>query len=489
MAEQIKSVTWLFRLAIEWYKDNPGQQIPLDMWAEQVRASENNEDLKVIYFGRQAVKKFDYNMIPALAAIAMHAPSSQLLEIIKHHEITIVDANYLSFPWCIEVPSEPGDDQLLTLDLWLVTKAFVDAMSLDDDLTGKLEENWLRFQDEEAFDIACLLSDKARLWSKTQISEHIELRRAGQAAEGTPCPRVISGDTLKDAKLKFDELSDEQVLIILDRSGNLLPDVDVENGFSHFETADFFSKLFCDDEDRGNYNRMIQAMNRVEDPVLIESIANRMLAAIPDLDDTGDGLGVKLLEAIRSNLDHGRYGQVLDNMVIKLCVLPLSHMAIGRSEQQEAGKSRVEREFCEGGERILKSLFDELSGLTPSSWRWRHFNAIGRLMSEWNVPQDLTGVDQHRLLTLTLSALETYQGTDHFSHMGEKVDWLAEDAEGHVKKLVEFVSKTINTDYERFATLPSASKALLASNGFDIKKLPGISNQHKGAVLSQGLGL
>lgn len=491
MTEPIKSATWLFRLAIEWYKDHPGQQIPLEMWDQQVLVSKNNGEMKVIYFDRQAVKKFDYNMIPALAAIAMRAPPAQLLEIIKHHKITVDEANYLSFPWCLEgtVPSEPGDDQLLSPGSWSVTKAFVDAMSLDDNLTGKLEEHWLRFQDGDEFEVACLLSNKERLWSKTQMSEHFHLRQTGQADEGAPCPRLISADTLKDVKVKFDELSDEKVLAILDRSGNLLLDVEAENGFAPIETVGFFSKLFCDEENRGNYNRIIQAMNRVEDPALIETIANRMLAAIPDLENPDNGRGIQLLESIRRELDQSIYGNVLDNMVLKLCVLPIYYLSNVKNEQYEQTKSPAEREFCESGNRIFKLLNKELEGLAPSAWRKRHFDAIGKLISEWNVPQDLTDVDLQQLLVLTLSALETYKATDHMDFLSAKIDWYAEEAEGHVKKLIQFVSKTIDIDYDRFADLPSASKALLASSGLDLRKLPGINNQDKGALLSEGLGL
>ena len=56
MAESIKTVTWLFRLAIEWYKDHPGQQIPHALWDEHTLASKKNEDKKVIYFREHAVK-------------------------------------------------------------------------------------------------------------------------------------------------------------------------------------------------------------------------------------------------------------------------------------------------------------------------------------------------------------------------------------------------------------------------------------------------
>jgi hypothetical protein len=490
MAESIKTVTWLFRLAIEWYKDHPGQQIPHALWDEHTLASKKNEDKKVIYFREHAVKKFDYDMIPALAAIALGAPPEQLLAVLKHHANTVYQIHDFTFQsWCeTMLPSEPGDDQLLIPNAWNVLKALVDAMSLDTKMTDVLEGELQHYQDNDELEVACLLSESQILWQKTHLSAHFDRRKSGNV-DLVECPRLISADTLKEVEVNFNDLSDEQVLSILDRSGNLLPDVDAENGFKSIETVGFFRKLFCDGDNRGNYNRIIEAMNRAEDPVMIAAIADRMLTAIPDFEKGDRVEGVVLLETIRRDLDQTRYGHVLESMVLKLCVLPIYYMANVKNDQFEKNKSRIEREFHASGSKIFKLLNDELKDLAPSAWRKRHFDAIGTLMSEWNVPQDLTGFDLHGLLIETLTALEIYKATDHLDYLNEKMDWCAEEAEGHVKKLIRFVSKEIDIEYDRLEGLSSGSKALLASQGFDPRKLPGINNRDKGALLSEGLGL
>jgi hypothetical protein len=461
------------------------------MWNQQVLTSQQNGEMKIIYFGLQALKRLDYNMIPALAAIALRVAPEELLDVVKHHNITVDDVNYVSFPWCIAPPPiapEPGDDQLLSPSEWPVLKAFVDAMTLDDELTANLEAHLRRFQDGDEFEVACLLSSKPRLWAKSQLTEHFDLRRNGKAL-GIPCPRVISADTLKDVGVKFDELSDDEVLSLLDRSGNLLPDVDAENGFLPIETSGFFQLLFGVSKNTGNYKRMIEAINRAEDPKMISSIADRILAAIPDFANRDSGEGVQFLESMRESLDQDRYGHVFDSVVIKLGVLPIHYMANVKNERYEQAKSLAQREFCEAGNRIFKLLDDELKDLAPNAWRKRHFAALGTLISEWNVHQDLTGVDLQGLLIKTLSALEAYKAAEHQNYVGAKIHWCAEEAEGHAKKLAQFVSKTIDIDYERLAALPSASKALLVSLGLDLRKLPGINNRDKGALLSEGLGL
>lgn len=489
MTEPIKSATWLFRLAIEWYRDHPGQQIPLDMWEQQVLASQNNAEMKILYIGTQAVKRFDYNMIPGLAAISLRAPPQQLLEVIKHHNITVEEANFLSFPWCPKdtVPSEPGDDQLLIPALWPVTKAFVDAMSLDDQLMGHLEVHLQRYYDEEAFEMACIISIRENLWFKTKLAEHFDLRHKG-GASGIACPRLMSAETLKDA-IKLDEFSDEHVLSLLDRSGNLLPDVNAENGFKAENTVGFFRKLFCQRDNRGNFDRIIEAMNRTEDPVMISAIADRLLSAIPDYEDRANGLGSMFFEAISKKLDPSRYGHVLESMVLQLCLLPIYDMANVKDDEFERYKTPAQRDFCKLGAVILKRLNDELKDLAPNAWRKRHFDAIGTLISEWSVPQDLTGIDLHEFLIKTLSALDAYKSTDHLDYLSEKMDCCADEAERHVKTLIRFVSKTIEVDYDRLGALPSASKALLVSGGVNLRKLPGINNRDKGALLSEGLGL
>jgi hypothetical protein len=251
----------------------------------------------------------------------------------------------------------------------------------------------------------------------------------------------------------------------------------------------FFGKLFTAKDNRGNFDIIIQAMNRTEDPAMIAAIADRLLAAISDYQDGANGLGVMFFEAISKKLDPSRYGHVLDNMVLKLCLLPIYDMANIKSEEYERSQTPTQRDFCNSGAVILKRLNDELKDLTPKDWRRRHFDAIGTLISEWSVPQDLAGIDLHEFLIQTLSALEAYKATDHLDYLGEKMDCCADEAERHVKTLIRFVSKTIEVDYDRLAALPSASKALLVSGGLTLRKLPGINNQDKGALLSEGLGI
>jgi hypothetical protein len=490
MSEPIKSVTWLYRLAIEWYKDNPDQQIPLEIWKQHVQVSKNNEEMRVIYFGTQAVKKFDYNMIPALAAIALNTPSHQLLKVVKHHKITVDEVDYVSFPWCFEntLPPEPGDDQLLIPGEWLVSKAFVDAMSLDDDLTNKLEDHLKIFHNEYVFDVARLLTHKPRLWLNTHLSEHFDLQRAGKA-EGIPYPRLVCAEALKEAGLDFNELSDEQVLCILERSGNLLPDVDAENAFTPEETVGFFEKIFCETARPSNFKRIIQAMNRVENPVLIKTIADRIQAVIPDHYKLEPWDGAELLEVMRRELDPTRYGHIFESMVLKLCTLPIQNMAGVKNNEYIQVVDVSEREFFESGDKILMRLNDELKYLAPHAWRKRHFEAIGKLIAEWDVPQDLTDVDLQHLLVLTVTALDAYKAAGHLDYLGNRLTWCENVAEKHVGKLVEFVSKTIDIDYGHLSRLPSGAKALLVSCGLDLRKLPGINNRDKGALLSESLGL
>jgi hypothetical protein len=491
MTENSESVTWLLRFAVEWYLDHPGQQIPHEVWSAEVEAANDRIELWNIYFRTQVITNVQPRIIPALAAICTGASEASLLAVIKHHGIQCIDLENCDFSWddYEGESSWPGVDGLLSLDSWRVTKSIVDAMCLDDQLAEKLAEHLEDYQDHDEFDIASLLTNRSNLWPSTKLNEYLSRIPSDSFDEGEIIPPIIGAATFKDVNVNFDTFSDDQILTMLDHSGNLTPGVVSENGFLKWQVYMFFSYLFNEAHESANYRRMIEAMNRIEDPARLAVITDRLLEAVADYDNDQPGKGEELLRKMRELLDANRFRRVLDSMVLRLNLLPVSSLLQNHQTHGDSSNASELSEFFPDKDQALVKLHEELKELAPTAFRKPHFKAIGTLVEEWPFLQDMAGIDLHQLLMKTLEGLEAYRISVHLDRWNMRTDEFVLNAAKEVGKLSQMVSKLDIVDYARFSGLSSQSKALLAGNGFDIKKFTGISNQDKGTLLSDVLGL
>jgi hypothetical protein len=485
--EDYVDVTELFRFAQDFYLDHPGQQLELAGWEKRVANIGIPNDLWVVQVGEQAAEYARPTFIPVLAAISLGFPSKDLLAVMKHHDMDADD--FLRCEYCKNlipgVPHNPIDDTRVRLDSWTVCKAVLDAINLDADLTNDLilerndEENY--YEHDPDLEVVCLLSPIEGLWPISIPDSMIE----------TSNLYVIDISYFEHANESFQQLSYEQVLTTLERSGNLHPLVISENGYSDGINNGFFKKLFVGMVGDGNVNlsKIIEALNSVDDPVLLDKLNTRIINALPDF-DFEFLVGMDAMEMMAKYLDKTRYAPLLNNMVVKLNLLPLVHAkGLKKPQSDQVLIGWIEDYEC-GGSDTLQHLFNELMMIDPIHFRKPHFKAIGVAMNGLVEPQNLSRIDLQALLMKALHGFYAYSKAAHWTQNGLPTTTFVDKAKPSVETLASFVSKHVEVDYKALADLPSVMKALLAGcDGFDIRKLPGITRRDKGQVLSDGLGL
>jgi hypothetical protein len=483
MIDNPENVNWLLQFAIEWYADHPGQQIPEDEWESQVNCAWDHCDLWKIELGAVVIESVPSRVVPGLAAICLGLSSEVLLEVIKHHDIQCDHLNACNYS-LRDVENEApslSDKSLFSLDEWNVTKAFVDAMCLDDQYVGILE-NHLTSEESADTEMACLLSSVQDLWPCTALSKHVAMIAAGTMDEAEFLPRsTTSIEMFKESHVPLESMTGDEILTLLERSGNLTLGVNNESGYPRFHQ--FFTTLFKESRHCTRYGLITDAINCVEDPIRLAAITERLLEVLPNMstDETH-------FREIQQLLDKNRYGSVTSSMVIKLNMLPISDLQLQHELRTEPSQSSPLNEFFRP-EETLKMLQDELIQLDPAHFRKHHFDAISIFATNWRVPQNMEGVDISQLLVHILSGFESYARQFHCDKWSLNTDEFVELATDAVGQLSQMISKLGNVDYSRFSVLSSKSQSLLASHGFEIKKMPGISNHDRGALLSDALGL
>jgi hypothetical protein len=483
---EFTDVTELLRFAQDFYLTHPGQQMDLALWEKRVAQEGKPDDLWVVQVGKHAAEHARPSFIPVLAAITLGFGSEDLMTVMKHHRMTANDLLVCEYGLHLipGVPENPVDDARTPLDSWSVCKEVVAAIYLDaelsKDLTEELNDLSVHYEHNYDFEIACLLSPNPDLWPITKLN-------TGLRSEDLS---ITACSTLQCASTSFCHLSNDQILLILERSGNLHPFVISENGFEEDQANQFYKDFFIGllGRDTKNLTRVMEALNSVEDPVLLEKLNRRIINALPDFDFSGTQDAFEVMSMMEKHLNHDRYAPVLNSIVIKLNVLPINRMKLMPeflASVQNVRAYELDRE----PDQILKRLNAELMAIEPEDFRRPHFHAIGAATKDLSRPQDLSGVDLQALLMRALQGFGEYGKAKHQTWMGEPTSKYVDNAKPSIENLARYVAKKAEVDYKAFADLSSEMKALLASNGFDPRKLPGISRQDKGRVLIDNLGL
>lgn len=493
--EQNSAYTYtdLYRLAQRWFIENPGRKINLTDWLDQINLTDMAMKEKAIYAGGHKVKNASGATVPVLAAISLGMPSEELAEVINHHGVKLEQISNCIFDQCTEspLPDHSEGEQYLSIDVWRVTSEVVKAMSQSPALSEGLVAEIEGYDDYSDLDIALLLSSNEDFWPVTQVRTILSAKNAYSPKISNIQPYFTEIHSFSCTHADFDNFTDEQVLNLIERTGNLCLGANRENGFScDFSTA-FFNNLFLLADVKGNKNfkRMIHAINAVEDRQKIEMITARLMECLTDHPFERDEDGIKTLGLMQQCLDQRKYGSVINSMTIKLNLMPFDPSTGTFSRLDSEACSPCFEDFIQCESTIFKNLHDELIGLDPSSFRHAHFGAISKAIEAVNTPQDLSEVEMLHLLKVVLLALDVYGTKSHYTQVGSTTRKYIDQATKDVSTLILFASKQKGINYRDLQDLPSASKALLASNGFDIRKLPGMSYRDKAQVLSDGLGI
>jgi hypothetical protein len=321
--------------------------------------------------------------------------------------------------------------------------------------------------------------------------ERIE-KHLSDIKQGTvdPCEKVRDVSTCHvflRASSGFKTLSDEVILKALVRSGNLTLGLTRENGFVLGSAYGFFRDLLLSmNESPRNKNaeRIFEVLNNVQDIQMVATIKARILESFMEF-DARRASGALFLECMARFLDDSRYGELRQNMTLNLRLLNVRQLEVLQAHGSEVfyGNPLIQQLGNSAGS-ILQSLLSELKALNPLDFRLPHFCAISTLVDNSTMLDEPIYNLWPELLFVALRALDAYRETPH-----HKDYTIIQGANHALESLIRHVAMAKNIDYKSFATLASGSKVLLASNGFDIKKLPGMTPRHRGQVLSDQLGL
>jgi hypothetical protein len=94
------------------------------------------------------------------------------------------------------------------------------------------------------------------------------------------------------------------------------------------------------------------------------------------------------------------------------------------------------------------------------------------------------------LVCKLLQAHDAYQDSRCCLTNGYPADYIKDRAAGHLGSFLQYVGRiATDFDYSRIQDISSKSSLLLATSGFDIKKLPRLNKRDLGDVLSDRMGL
>lgn len=489
--EKLQDVTWLFDFACEWYTKNPGEQISLYDWQKKVEQKPQNFAPLVIHVGFDSIRIPSLDTIPILALVGLQAAPEAVLASIKHHDVTCYHICQI-FCETIDTYNDNDSSSLESLT-WDINQALIQSIMLDDQLSQDLVNEYLNHGLNDDLEMAWLEYDHARFWPVTLVNYHLDNLLNGKGDSTRIAPKVISSYVFAKSALRFNSLTDDKIIKLLERSGNLTLGITAENGYEPTRANSFFCNLLLALDTKGPANtnivRTLEAINRLQDEEMIAVINARLLESLTEGSSRAFG-GVRLFECMNKFLDEQRYGSIRQNLVLNLkllnlsdfifCKFPATSVFYGNSQINNIGESPIS---------LLEQLLSDLKALNSQDFRRPHFEAIDALLRTRDFSGNQTKNTLNDLLCVALNALDVYRHAVKFHGKLANIESCIESASSALAGLTRLVASTNEIDYYRYKRFSSASKALLASNGFEIKKLPGITPRHRGQVLDDQLGL
>lgn len=485
----------LYEFARGWYAAELSDPLPIPDLAKMVddlgQAHGVTGSLGINLGGRFA-KPVDASMIAVIAAISLGMDRESLLKVIKQNDLSmrsVINCRFSTWDTGYEElpPDEhvfvPDDSYPVDVTQWHATNEIIQAISLDDALSKKMADEYSAIDSTYHISIACANSPNKAFWQKTHITDYLANGSGIKRALENPVPF----QNIKNCDFDIESMSFRGIINLLENSGNLLPECSTENGYENM----FFRSLFMDIHQNKNSSaiRIPRALNAVHDEIELERLNKNLLEKLIDYDYFDFTGGLPVLKGIKSTLSSEKYSTLMDSMVLKINATPLDRIYRPNSlEVEDLEGSGAEELFYDQGS-IFGKLATELINIEPENFRKGHFQAISTFLGNVKHDQDLTSVDLNATLLAIMRGLEAYQATPHYQFNGKNTDEHKIMAAVVVDKLVGWLTPKMNIDYSSFAGLSSPMKAILGSNGFDVRKLPNMTRQDRGHVLSDQLGL
>jgi hypothetical protein len=461
----------LFDIARKRMTNTPGELIDLGYWKNKVSIHSFSDNSKFSFrFGAYEVSRAHHPLVPAFAAMSMGMTGKALAAVLHHHGATfdhVTDLQYeqsdiVHTPCYVETPEDAARH------IGWMYDTLIGAFCEHHDLANLLKpESDYLFLDP-SLELALLKTPLERLWPLTGLQKYIEERSAGSSPEYfrfCSVPAFFSGPQI------LDQAPDEKILTWLHKAGALLLVAEAEYDLE----PKFFVRLFQQDLENPtrNVQAIIRALNSIEDTdlliqlnaLIIQSLSNREW--LSSFDE-----GRRATICATSKMDPVKFLTLRESTVLRLNILPPRANLTAEPDKDET---------------YLQGLYDELSAIAPHDFRAHHFKSLGKLAKHYG-PQvvgeamDLNGFLGHVVAGFIHQQSMALPGESEPAYDFQK-------ARENMEAFVRHLSKAMTPDYSRLKDLPSESKAFLAANGFDIKKLPGMSRKNRGQVLSDALGL
>lgn len=474
-----EDVTHLFKQAVAWFKDSPYEQMPLERWRKAFGSASSRMSISD---GVTIVDNVSNAIIPVLAAISLGATTKQLSEIMLHHQVTATDLGRCNYLSALKLfTGQPKSN----LTPWNVARRMIKAFCSNPVLTKEFLSDYPLTNKSPEHQVAVLLSDQPELWPVTKARNFIGEIDAGRLEVGFIYD-FLELSTLEMAQIDFNYLTDEEILLILDRSGQLCMEATVEYGF----TNEFFLDLLTKPNDEGTIarNRILGAINSVVDPTLIQQIIRKIAESLPTVWNGGAG-AAPLLAEVRQSLDQEKYGELTNSMVLKLAILTQPGLKGLVTTNPELISQPCFHALVNAPQSVLSQLHAELIQVDEKAFRTLHFKSISNAFWEGMPTQDISTSALQELFNHALKAFELYKERLDNPSSGFSKSVYSSSAQDQLRPLMQYAACRIDTDYEWLSSLPSPTKAFLAGNGFELKKLNGINSKDRGKLLEDQLGM
>jgi hypothetical protein len=502
--------TWLFRLAQEWYTTNPGEQIPHAVWDSEVReALRLSGSTNPVHEERFDISAHDWRviwinpeMIPVLAAVTLGFSTEDLAKVVQHHNI---GKNQLTRCSVLEgfiderTDIRPEDANRCKLRGWMLVEEVTKALCLDPIAVNHLAKEVHEYGVSTNLRLACLLQDIPRLWPSTQLERHVESLYSGVIDKRRSPFQFIEANTF--AKLEdIHDFSDGEVRLILERSGILRLGTTREMGFDNHFFFDLFEELVSPEYPDSTYDdsgdllelgeqkiRLItRFLNAIECPALLAMINDKIRESMSDLDSNNMRSGSSVLLNLQAVLDPVKYADVLNDVVLRINLFPMSSMRIPR-QKWEGPMYDI---FYNEPSLLLSKLASQLRETDSGHFKTPHFKALSLIINFDRAQQDISSIDMTGLVCKLLEANDAYHNSHCCLTNGYPADYIKNRATEHLGSFLRYVERVVTDfDYSRIKDVSNKSRLLLAESGFDPKKLPRLSKRDLGDLLSQRMGL
>jgi hypothetical protein len=467
-----QNLTLEFQMLMDWYYKSDFQMALADHFVV-----ENKEDRVLVNFMGFEVTRAHRNMIPAFAAVSLGATTETLSEIIHHHGITVSQITGLSVGDSGNKTSTAND-----LSQWNLIHRLSQAYFDHPQRALNFEVNASSFFESAESQVAALLLPVDALWPVNKISQYLEERSANpEQFESTPWK--VHPRSFETGRLDLRDFDHDQIITMIERSGNLIPEDDSEHWYSN----DFFITVLQALAFSGakNHHKMCEAICAVQDPDMLEKLNRKIIYELSLCDFQTSIQAINMLVAIEKGMPKDKFGAISKNIMVNINLLEFVEAGGNPSFSSEYDHSyrvawRLKRQ------ETLEALCQDLMRLEPQEFKAQHFKALHKVSDGFLPAHSVSNIDLNSLLAHVLNGFEAYRNRG--GNAKARDEW-TERSEDRLQTFVELVNSRCQPDYEMMNQLPSYTQSMLVKKGYDVLRMKGLNRRDRGRVLEDGLGL